>query len=136
MPLIIQTQWFTREELQKNPNKLYIFGDNNYREGMGGQAKACRGEPNAVGVVTKNRPSHGHEDDYLSDNMLHNNIMRIMADFFPAVQYLRKGGTVIFPGDGIGTGLALLQEKAPLTWEFLQRYIEYVKWIGEQYEPK
>jgi hypothetical protein len=136
MPFVVQKEWFSKEQIRENKDILFIFGDNYYRRGTGGQAKICRGEINCVGIVTKNRPSHEHEDDYLSDIFMHNHIHQIVTDFQPVVHQLKSGGTVIFPADGIGTGLAKLQEKAPLTFEFLQRYIEYVKWIGEQYGPK
>jgi hypothetical protein len=56
MPLIIQKQWYTKEEIQCNPDKIYVFGDNEVRKGNGGQAKACRGEPNTIGIRTKALP--------------------------------------------------------------------------------
>jgi hypothetical protein len=56
MPVLRQ-KWITRDDLRANPNVLYLFGDNERREGLGGQAKEMRGEPNAIGVRTKASPS-------------------------------------------------------------------------------
>jgi hypothetical protein len=55
MTLIFQ-EWITRKDLRENPDKRYVFGDNVERRGYGGQAKEMRGEPNAIGVVTKWAP--------------------------------------------------------------------------------
>ena len=44
--------WLTRETLRANPTKLYIFGDNTQRTGLGGQAGACRGEPNRCAIAS------------------------------------------------------------------------------------
>jgi len=32
---------------------------------------------------------------------------------------LYEGKTIVFPQDGLGTGKAMLKEKAPLCWEYL-----------------
>jgi hypothetical protein len=45
-----------RRDLRANPESLYLFGDNTKRVGIGGQAREMRGEPNAVGIATKNAP--------------------------------------------------------------------------------
>ena len=52
----------TRADLRANPDTLYVFGDNMRRRGMGGQAAEMRGEPNAVGIPTKWRPSRTEWD--------------------------------------------------------------------------
>ena len=35
--------YIRREDVQANPNKIFVFGDNIMREGLGGQAKEMRG---------------------------------------------------------------------------------------------
>ncbi|KKL05458.1 hypothetical protein LCGC14_2605850, partial [marine sediment metagenome] len=47
----------TRQMLRDEPDTLFVFGDNMQRRGLGGQAFAMRGEPNAVGIPTKIFPS-------------------------------------------------------------------------------
>ncbi|SDK47143.1 hypothetical protein [Bradyrhizobium ottawaense] len=56
MPVVFQN-WITRNDLLDNRDKMYVFGDNVQRTGFAGQAKEMRGEPNAIGVVTKWAPS-------------------------------------------------------------------------------
>ena len=50
-------RWMQRAEIRANPTALYVFGDNLLRVGLGGQARECRGEPNAVGIPTKKAPT-------------------------------------------------------------------------------
>ena len=49
-------RFITREYVRANPDKIFLFGDNLEQRGLGGQAAAMRGEPNAVGIPTKKRP--------------------------------------------------------------------------------
>ena len=119
---------YTVADLKANPDKIYIFGDNSIKKGKGGQA-VIRGEGNAFGIPTKKLPSTG-ENAYFTDEELESNkqeirnaidIIKVEADsFFPR--------NVVFPADGIGTGLAKLKEKAPKTYQFLQQ--ELVKNFG------
>jgi hypothetical protein len=136
MPVIVQKEWFTTEQIRKDRNVLFVFGDNKERTGKGGQAKVCRDEPNCIGVITKARASHGSESDYLNDYDLAVNIMLITRDFMPIINHLKQGKTIVFPGDGIGTGLAKLEEKAPQTFMFVKTMWDYAIWIGEQYAAK
>src|SRR3546814_5122391 len=41
--------------------------------------------------------------------------------FIRMAKHLSDGGTVIWPADGIGTGRALLAERAPRIWNYLER---------------
>ena len=52
---IFKGDW-TINDVKKNPNKLFIFGDNNARLGKGGQA-IIRDLPNVMGIRTKKGPS-------------------------------------------------------------------------------
>jgi hypothetical protein len=136
MPVIIQQEWYTEKQIRENRNVLFLFGDNKTRQGRGGQAKVCRDEPNCIGVITKALAEHGDERCYLSDEYLMMNILEIARDFGKVIHHLKKGGTVIFPADGIGTGLAELPQRAPQTYEFLKCMWDYAIWIGEQYPEK
>jgi hypothetical protein len=133
---VIQKEWYTKEQIKENREVLFLFGDNAERTGTGGQAKVCRNEPNCVGVITKARPSHENESDYLNDYNLMVNILNITRDFGRVINHLKKGGTVIFPADGIGTGLAMLKEKAPLTFDYVQLMWDYAIKVGEEYATK
>ncbi|MGB0908015.1 MAG: hypothetical protein ACPGVT_11020 [Maricaulaceae bacterium] len=119
MPLIFQHRIY-RSDLQHNPDVLYIFGDNEARKGLGGQARECRGEPNAVGIATKSLPSRNNDAFWSDDNYDHN-ITVLSQDLAPVIEHLREGGIAVFPSDGIGTGLSELPKRAPKTFEFIRQ---------------
>ena len=109
----------TRKDLRKNPDKLYVFGDNLERKGLvGGQASAMRGEPNAVGIPTKRYPSSS-PDAYFTDQ----DFERFKEAVAPDLKRLREfEGTIIWPSDGIGTGRAKLKQSAPKIWDFICKF--------------
>ena len=124
MPLIIQKEWYTRQQIRDNPDTLYVWGDNLARVGgannpKSGQAFACRDEPNAIGIPTKKEPSMG-EHAFFSDADF--DLVRPIIDsaFLKLATHLHKGGTVVWPADGIGTGRAELEKRAPRIWRFLE----------------
>jgi hypothetical protein len=117
MPIIYQKQIF-RDDLQANPEVLYVFGDNAKRTGYGGQAKEMRDEENAVGVRTKWLPSNS-ESAFFSDSALEEIIDMIDEDLIPIEDHLNAGGIVIIPAAGIGTGFSQLEEKAPQVFDYL-----------------
>lgn len=121
MPLILQSRIY-RADLRANPCALYVFGDNERRYGLGGQAAEMRGEPNAVGVATLAAPGmFWREDDAARQCAV------IDADMAPLFEAMRHGELIIFPLDGIGTGLADLQRRSPTTFQHLQRRIAELK---------
>lgn len=111
MPVIFQ-KFIFREDLRNNPNTLYIFGDNLHRKGLGGQAKEMRGEPNAVGIATKAKPSQ-LKNSFFSDRDFDLFLEHWENDMIPVFRCLACGETVIIPSDGIGTGLSELPTRAP-----------------------
>jgi hypothetical protein len=125
MPLIFQHRIY-RSDLQKNPDVLYIFGDNLKRVGYGGQAAHMRDEPNAVGIATKKSPGMS-DSDFFSDNELKDNIASINKDFERVVKHIQMGGIVVFPSDGIGTGLSELPKRAPMTARFIDGCVNVLK---------
>jgi hypothetical protein len=102
MPLIFSER-ILRSDLKANPSILFVFGDSERRLGMGGQAKECRGEPNALGVATKRGPSM-NEAAMWSDSDFERCADIIDQDLAPAFEHMANGGTVVFPQAGIGTG--------------------------------
>ena len=114
---------FRREDIRANPGKLYVFGDNMARRGLGGQARDCRGEPNAVGVPTKWAPRMDPAAFFSDDDLL-KIAPEIRLSFERINGHLKSGGVVCWPEDGIGTGLAELSRRAPAIWTFLQGCIE------------
>jgi hypothetical protein len=76
-----------------------------------------RGEPNAVGVCTKATP--GGPNEFWGDDRFEENCTVIDADLTRAFNHARKGGNIVIPSDGLGTGLAQLDTKAPRTFKYL-----------------
>lgn len=113
---------YTREKIRHNPEVLYVFGDNVARYGLGGQAAEARGEPNAVGIPTKWKPAR-NKGDYLRDSDFERWLEIAWPDFKRIADHLAKGGIVIIPADGIGTGLAELPNRAPRIYEYICRFI-------------
>ena len=54
---IIVPKYITAEFLQRNPNVVFVFGDNLVKRGKGGAAK-LRDEPNTYGFLTKKYPNN------------------------------------------------------------------------------
>ena len=120
MPILYQKEWYTREQIRAQREKLFVFGDNLARRGLGGQAKAARGEPNAAGVVTKRAPTNGPDEFFTNADLdMLKDVWK--KDFFFISNALEAGRVVVWPADGIGTGLARLPETAPLCWDELER---------------
>ena len=123
MPLIFMKR-IHREDLRANPRALFVMGDNPQRQGLGGQAGEMRGEENAVGVATCSLV------EPWSDDRAAEQITIIDADMAPLFEALRAGRTVIFPLDGIGTGIADLQRRSPITFAHLQARVAELKTLG------
>ncbi|MCJ2092257.1 hypothetical protein MKK67_07080 [Methylobacterium sp. J-072] len=109
----------TRMMLREQRDRLYVFADNLERRGVRGQPDEMRGEPNAIGIPTRRSPSQ-LVDAFFSDNDLDAYYIESRAAFQRLVGRLRKGGIVVLPVDGLGTGSDRLKDKAPLIWQQLQ----------------
>ncbi len=127
MPVITQ-KFITRADLKANPDRLYLFGDNEARVGTGGQAREMRGEPNAVGICTKRTPGTV-EIAYWNDDEVARITPIIDADFMPVFQRLLNEPDliVVVPEDGLGTGLAELATRAPQTLTYINEWISILK---------
>lgn len=120
MPVIFQ-QVIRRADARRNAQLLYVFGDNVARKGMGGLAAELRHEKNAVGVRTKYTAHEFYTEDALS--VAAQNRM-IDEDMKPLFDHVRRGGIVVWPALGIGTGTARLKVMAPSTFDHLERKME------------
>lgn len=107
---------YTRESIRRNSNTLYVFGDNLMRTGFGGQAREARGEPNSVGIVTKISPSA-----YLFDMQVNLVEEPIVEAFNRLRNHLLAGNNIVWPADGVGTGLAALQTTGPLLFQTIEQ---------------
>lgn len=110
-------KFITREYVRANPEKLFLFGDNLDHIGMGGQAGAMRYEPNSLGIPTKKKPGM-NDQDFLSDGEYMANCE--MLDRYCETLLDLGYETVVIPSDGLGTGLAELNTRAPKTFAYLE----------------
>lgn len=111
--------------------KLFLFGDNELRKGLGGLAGELRGEPNAHGVRTKALPSmvqsaFWYDDDFDRVTAL------IMEDLQKPLRWVSSGKTVVIPRNGIGVRLAKLPENAPNVFEFMMRKFALLEQINPE----
>ncbi len=107
---------YTDADVKANPNKIYVFGDNTQRIGTGGQAQ-IRNNSNSMGIATKLAPSM-EDSAFMTDKDLAKNKAVIDGDI---AKIKATGKPVVFPKDGLGTGLAKLKEKAPQTYAYLKQ---------------
>ena len=113
----------TRDMLRAEPGTLFVFGDNMARRGYGGQAREMRGEPNAIGVPTKWTPDT-RPGAYFDDSDV-GRVGWVIVDAFQCCRdHIRAGGKVVWPADGIGTGLADLPRRAPGIWLMITGLLE------------
>lgn len=126
---------YYREDARRNPEWLYVFGDNVVRRGRKGQALEMRGEPNAVGVCTKYYPGID-PDDYFGEEpaqviaqkrSIDNDMKRLFI-------HVKNGGVVIWPSDGIGTKLAKLPERAPSTFAYIEQKLAALIRVGKLFD--
>lgn len=113
MPVILQ-KFITRQDLRDNPDKIYVFGDNEARQGLGGQAGQMRGEPNAHGIATLKMPEFWTDAEYYRQCQI------LDHDFALLFRAKSEDRTIVLPADGIGTGIADLERRAPQTFQYLQ----------------
>lgn len=107
---------YDRNTIRSMPDALFVFGDNMARVGYGGQAAAARGEPNSVGIPTKMHPSV-----YLFDKDFYDAKKPIVQAFVILARHLTQGKDIVWPADGVGTGLARLPETAPQIFAAIER---------------
>lgn len=120
-----------RSDARAERDKLFLFGDNELRKGLGGLAGELRGEPNAHGVRTKALPSmvkgaFWYDDDFDRVTSL------IKEDLQKPLRWVAAGKTVVIPRNGIGVRLARLPENAPNVYEFMMRKFELLEQINPE----
>lgn len=107
----------TMEECVHNPEKLYIFGENQEQKGtkvIGGGQAIIRGMPNAFGFCTLSAIGRPWTDDHVGLN-----IVQIEKDIADLRQIMRDFEDVVFPAYGLGTGRARMPQSCPKTFLYL-----------------
>jgi len=109
------------KDVKANPDKIFIYGDNDLRTGKGGQA-IIRGLSNTMGIRTKKKPTYD-KDAFYTDLELESNKKKIFEDINSIKLELLFGKTIFLSRGGYGTDRAKLQEKAPLTFDYLNKML-------------
>lgn len=125
MNIEIEGRLYTKELLQQNPEKIYVFGDNMKCYGKRGQA-VIREEPNAYGVATKRYPSMDNWAFFSDKQDEFDCVMKDLRGLYK----LSKSHTIVFPVAGIGTGLADMEKRSFDLWSkmcwILKYYFGYI----------
>ncbi|MBA2379751.1 MAG: hypothetical protein H0V76_09285 [Blastocatellia bacterium] len=118
--LVERMRFITRKHIRANPDKIFLYGDNVEQRGFGGQAAAMRGEPNAIGIPTKKRPSYSEGAFFTDDEFEQNKIAIDRA--FSQIFRIDKTSVIaiVIPTNGLGTGRAELERRASRTFAYLQ----------------
>jgi hypothetical protein len=114
--------FWTREQVTTQPEKVFLFGDNtddrlNTKYIPSSTQAVIRDLPNAIGIDTKkNRGTN--DNSYFTDA----DFLQFKQQIDNAIQQAKNSNKVIvIPADGIGTGKAMLKEKAPKLFNYLQQ---------------
>lgn len=110
-------EWYSLNDCVAHPNNLYVFGDNDIGKGCGGQA-VIRYCANSIGIPTKKLPSNT-PDSFYTDRELYENMKKIDKALSLIVKRANNYTNVVFPSDGLGTGRAQLEIKAPMTYKYI-----------------
>lgn len=119
--------WWKENDAKNNPTWLFVFGDNDIKKGLKGQA-VIRNCSNAIGIPTKKYPSLMISSFYSDDEYKLNckKIDNAICDIIVLLK-TKKYDHIIFPEDGLGTGLAELPKRAPKTYDYLNKSIKQLK---------
>ena len=113
--------FWTRDEVAKETGKVFLFGDNTSDRLVTkyipkSTQAVIRGLDNAIGIDTK-KDRGTKETSYFKDSDFEE--FKYYVD--RAIQLAKDSNkTIVIPADGIGTGKAMLKEKAPKLFEYLQ----------------
>ena len=129
----IQEDWYSLDQCKKNPNKLYVFGDNTKRVGKGGQA-GIRDASNSIGIATKRLPTMD-ENGFFSDQPDEARI--IFEDIYNLLYTFSKFDdlfdTIVLPADGLGTGLSQMPKRSPKLFNWMNDTLSAV--LNIDYHP-
>lgn len=105
--------YYSVKDCHRHSNAIFVFGDNLGRHGYAGQA-IIRDCTNAFGIPTCaniNRP--------FTDKTYGQNCYYINLSLDKLTKKASKYDYIYFPSGGLGTGLAMLHSRAPLTYDHL-----------------
>lgn len=93
--------FITRSFLRLNPDCIFVFGDNNLRQGKGGAA-VLRDEPNTYGFITKKAPDFRDKSYYNPSEYL----PVYEKEVFLLKEFIKKNSHKTILISKLGSGLA------------------------------
>lgn len=127
----IHKGYWTRAEVEQATDKVFLFGDNtndrlNTHYIPNTTQAVIRGLPNAIGIDTK-KNRNTSEESYFTDK----DFEQFKAQVDDAIQSaINSGKTIVLPEDGIGTGKAELEKRAPKLYAYLQEKLQSLQTSG------
>ena len=129
--------FWTRKDVENNPDKVFLFGDN-FEDAQNGYVPSStqaviRGLPNAIGISTKNNRGTNEgimdRDDYQESSYLDNQDFEVFKKHVDnqIEKAINSGKTIVLPENGIGTGAAQLEKRAPKLFAYLQQELDKLK---------
>lgn len=120
---------YDNQIVENNKDSLFVFGDNLDRVGKAGQA-IIRDNFNTIGISTKKHPNMDEESFY-TDNL--ECLKYLLDDLSKFVNTLNNSNykKVILPEDGLGTGLAQLNKRAPKLFKFMNDTIKLIEELSK-----
>lgn len=117
----IFVEFWSACDCKNAPNALFVFGDNDIHEGIGGQA-VIRNCKNSIGIPTKKQPNN-YVLSFYTDSTYYENCQKIYDAVSNLIRESTKYKEIMFPKDGFGTGLAKLHINAPKTLAYLEKLL-------------
>lgn len=103
------TNDLTVRKCREFPGYVFIYGDNLAGYGTAGQA-CIRKEPNTFGIPTKRYPSMEAGSFFTDRDCERQHVLKSLRELYS----LGKQRTIVFPSNGIGTGMAKMPEMSPM----------------------
>lgn len=126
MPKVeIRKGYWDRKVVEDSSDKVFLFGDNTHDRIFTHHIPSftqavIRGLPNAIGIDTKKNRGI-HSSAYFSDDDFPEFKFRVDEALKEAIA---TGKIIVLPEDGIGTGKAMLIQKAPECYAYLQEQLK------------
>lgn len=119
---IIYVDRLSVELCRENKMSIYVFGDNMIGKGKASQA-CIRDEINSFGIPTKKLPSM-MTGSFLEDTLEERKIIR--GKLLELCEWANRGYQIVFPRDGLGTGLARMELYAPNCFNYMNEAIDKI----------
>lgn len=135
-----QPKFWTRESVAAQTDKIFLFGDN-FEDAKTGYVPSStqaviRGLPNAIGISTKfNRRTN--TDSFMDDSTYEEFKEHVDKQIETAIELAEETGkTIVVPEDGIGTGKAQLEKRAPKSFAYLKQELDKLREVQPKVEQK